>query len=214
MSMFKQENSRTTLNQIQKQKIMQIHQWNTADTITAVRMAASLFLLFLPPYSGWFFLAYTIAGLTDALDGWLARKTGTESEFGARLDSAADLLFFAAMLIRLFPVLLQALPAQLWCAAAGVFFFRVSAYCVAAVRFRRFAPLHTWLNKLTGGALFLLPYMLAASSGAAYSRALCALACASALEELMLQLSRQSCDEDAASILQRRAVRRNPGRTK
>ena len=63
-------------------------------------------------------------------------------------------------------------------------------------------------------ALFLLPYMLAASSGAAYSRALCALACASALEELMLQLSRESCDEDAASILQRRAVRRNPGRTK
>lgn len=193
---------------------MRNHELNAADAMTMLRIAGTVLLVFLRPLSAGFLLVYTLTGLTDALDGWLARRTGTASSFGARLDSAADLLFFAAMLIRLFPVLLQALPAQLWFTAAGVFLLRVSAYCVAAVRFRRFAPLHTWLNKLTGGALFLLPYMLAASSGAAYSRALCALACASALEELMLQLSRESCDEDAASILQRRAVRRNPVRTK
>ena len=41
---------------------------------------------------------YTFAGLTDVLDGWLARKTGRASEFGARLDSVADLLFYSVLL--------------------------------------------------------------------------------------------------------------------
>ena len=76
----------------------QVHPWNAADTITAVRMAASLILLIFPLRSAWFLAVYTLAGLTDALDGWLARKTGTVSEFGARLDSVADLLFYGVLL--------------------------------------------------------------------------------------------------------------------
>ena len=89
------------------------HKWNTADTITSVRIASSLFLLFLPLGSVGFLVVYTLTGLTDVLDGWLARKTGTASDFGARLDSAADLLFYAILLLRLFPVLWQLLPAAI-----------------------------------------------------------------------------------------------------
>ena len=75
----------------------QVHRWNIADTITSVRIAASLLLLFLPLHSVGFFAIYTLTGLSDALDGWLARKTGTASDFGARLDSIADLLFYAVL---------------------------------------------------------------------------------------------------------------------
>lgn len=46
-----------------------IHKWNAADTITSVRMAASLILLILPLHSARFLVVYTLAGLTDALDG-------------------------------------------------------------------------------------------------------------------------------------------------
>ena len=60
-----------------------------ADTITSMRMAATLLLLFLSWESILFFVIYTLAGLTDVLDGWVARKTGKASEFGARLDSIA-----------------------------------------------------------------------------------------------------------------------------
>lgn len=59
------------------------HKWNMADTVTTLRIAASVVLLFLPLPSAGFLGVYTLAGLTDALDGWLARKTGTASEFGA-----------------------------------------------------------------------------------------------------------------------------------
>ena len=190
------------------------HKWNIADTITATRIAGSLCLIFLPLGSPGFFAVYTLAGLTDALDGWLARKTGSASSFGARLDSIADLLFYAVVLVRLLPVLWAALPVQIWFAVAGILLLRLSAYSVAAVKYRRFASLHTWLNKLTGGAVFLLPYILAVSSGIAYSWALCVLAATASLEELLIHLSRESYDPDRKSLLPIRIGHGNWGSSK
>ena len=76
-----------------------------ADMITLVRIAGTMALIFLRPLSAIFYWIYTLAGVTDALDGWIARKTKTASEFGARLDSIADLFFYAVMLVRIFPIL-------------------------------------------------------------------------------------------------------------
>ena len=178
----------------------QNHKWNMADTITSARMVFSLFLLFIPPRFIGFFAVYTLAGLTDALDGWLARKTGTASEFGARLDSMADLLFYGVLLVRLFPVMRQALPVTIWYAVAVILIVRLAAYAVAAIRYHRFASLHTRLNKLTGGAVFLLPYMLALSTGITYSWMVCALAFAASLEELGIHLYRKEYRADRKSI--------------
>ena len=97
-----------------------VHKWNAADTVTILRMVGTLCLALLNPGTLWFFAVYTITGLTDVLDGWLARKTGTESDFGAKLDSIADLLFYTIMLIRLFPVVWEAFPAWIWYAVAGI----------------------------------------------------------------------------------------------
>jgi len=44
-------------------------------------------------------LLFTIAGITDWLDGYLARKWKTESRFGAFLDPVADKLLVATVLI-------------------------------------------------------------------------------------------------------------------
>lgn len=181
----------------------QVHKWNTADSLTLVRMAASLLLFFLPLRSVGFFVAYTLAGLTDALDGWLARKTGTASEFGARLDSMADLLFYGALLFRLFPVLWQTLPTDVWYAVAVILLVRLAAYITAAVKYHRFASLHTRLNKLTGAAVFLLPYVLAVSNGIIYCRAICILAFFASLEEWMIHLCQRDYRADKKSIFQK-----------
>jgi len=44
-------------------------------------------------------LLFLIAGLTDYLDGYVARKTGTESSLGALLDLLADKLLVCIVLI-------------------------------------------------------------------------------------------------------------------
>lgn len=168
--------------------MVQGHKWNAADTITSVRIAFSFILLLLPLRSAGFFAAYTVTGLTDVLDGWLARKTGTASQFGARLDSIADLLFYGVLLFRLFPVLWQTLPAAMWYVVAVIVLVRLAAYVAAAVRYRQFASLHTWLNKLTGVGVFLLPYVFVLSTGIVYSWVVCVLALAAAVEELTIHL--------------------------
>ena len=176
------------------------HKWNTADTVTSVRIACSFVLLKLPMSSPEFILIYTLVGLTDVLDGWLARKTGTASDFGAKLDSIADLLFYGVLLLRFLPTLWLALPRAVWYVVSAVLFVRVLAYTTAAVKYHRFASLHTWLNKLTGGAVFLLPYVFAVSDGVAYGWAVCFLALAAALEELTIHLSQKEYCADRKTI--------------
>ena len=185
-----------------KRNAAQVHKWNTADTITSVRIAASLFLLLLPLRSAGFLVVYTLTGLTDALDGWLARKTGTASDFGAKLDSIADLLFYAVLMLRLFPVMWQALPMSIWYAVAGIFLVRLTAYAAAAIKYHCFASLHTWLNKLTGIGVFLLPYGFTVSTGVGYSWAVCVLAFAASSEELAIHLCRKDLCADRKSIFQ------------
>lgn len=60
---------------------------NTANIITSSRILLSLILIFLPVFSPWFFAIYIAAGFSDMIDGTIARKTGSESSFGAKLDS-------------------------------------------------------------------------------------------------------------------------------
>lgn len=147
-------------------------------------------------------MAYTLISLTEALDGWLARKTGTVSDFGAKLDSIADLLFYGAVLIRLLTALCQELPRKIWHAVTGILFMRMAAYCTAAIKYHCFASLYTWLNKLIGAAVFLLPYILTFSSSIAYCRVICALVFAASLEELAIHLYRERYCADIRSIFQ------------
>lgn len=130
------------------------HRLTAADILTLLRMVGTALLAALKPLSGGFFFLYALTGVTDVLDGWIARKTNTESDFGARLDSAADLLFYAVMLLRVFPALWQALPGSIWYAVAFIVLVRLAAYLTAAVKYRRFASLHTYLNKFTGFCRF------------------------------------------------------------
>lgn len=185
-----------------KRNVTKAHKWNTADTVTSVRIAASFFLLFLPLRSAGFLAVYTLAGLTDALDGRLARKTGTACEFGARLDSIADLLFYGIVLFRLTPVLWREMSAAILYAVAVILLVRTAACAVAAIKYRRFAFLHTRLNKLTGAALFLLPYILVISAGIVYCWSVCILAFASSLEELAIHLCRSEYRADRKSIFE------------
>lgn len=164
------------------------HKLNTADIITLIRMAGTLLLLVVEPLTSSFFWLYGLTGVTDALDGWIARKTNTASDFGAKLDSAADLLFYAVMLLRLFPTLWILLPRQIWYVVAVIVMVRLSAYLVAAVKYRCFASLHTKMNKLTGLAVFLLPFFLATQFHIAYCWAVCVIGAVSSAQELLIHL--------------------------
>ena len=178
-----------------KQKI------NLPNALTALRILATACLLLLRPNSFWFILIYTFGGVTDVLDGYIARKTGQTTELGAKLDSAADLAYYTVMLLRIFPVLWERLPRQIWLLVAAALVIRLCAYIVAAVKYRRFAAQHTWLNKATGMMVFSVPYLIATPVGVGFCWGICAVSILASAEELLLHLLAREYDIRIKSIL-------------
>jgi len=128
------------------------------NCITFLRIIGTAALLFLEPFSAVFYVVYTVSGFTDVLDGFIARTTKTVTRLGSKLDSAADLMFYAMMLIKILPALWAVLPWQIWIVVGAVCAIRIAADTIGAFKFHQFVSLHTILNKLTGFCVFCVPY--------------------------------------------------------
>ena len=91
-------------------------------------------------------------------DGTVARKTGTVSDFGAKLDTAADFIMAVVCLIKLIPVLDIPIWLIIWIAVIAL--IKVISIISGYVKRREFVAAHTVMNKVTGIILFLLPFTL------------------------------------------------------
>ncbi len=131
-----------------------------ANIITSLRIVGTAVLLFIAPFTKEFFIIYSLTGFTDAIDGTIARKTNTQSPFGAKLDSVADLLLYGVMLFKIFPVLLGILPQYIWVIFGMVVLIRILTYLYTAIRHHKFMSNHTYLNKIMGFFAFMLPYFV------------------------------------------------------
>lgn len=129
-----------------------------ANLITAIRILCSVVLLFCAALSPWFYALYITAGVSDMVDGWVARKTNTVSEFGSKLDTVADILFVVVCLVKLLPVL--HLPVWIYVWVGIIACIKVFNIVYSYVVRKQFLSDHSILNKVTGAMLFLLPLTL------------------------------------------------------
>ncbi|KWW32502.1 MAG: CDP-diacylglycerol--glycerol-3-phosphate 3-phosphatidyltransferase [bacterium F083] len=126
------------------------------NLLSSLRIVLCLPLLLVDAMTVPFWVLYLIAGITDILDGFLARQWGVESKFGARLDSLADFLFVLAVGYKLFPWL--KLPATLWMMIGLIALIKVvNAISSFVMKHRQGQSLflHTKANKLIGFLLFV-----------------------------------------------------------
>lgn len=162
---------------------------NIPNFITSLRILGTFCIIFLSPMKVPFLIVYTATGITDVLDGLIARLTKSTSDFGARLDSIADLLFYTVMLMKLMPMLLDILPSYIWIIASVILALRIISYIISAIRFHRFASHHTILNKITGFLVFAIPYFLYFQFFTVYCLAVCVLGILSTVEDLYIHIS-------------------------
>lgn len=170
------------------------------NLITSLRIIGAIGLIFTEQLSPLFFVIYTLAGLSDALDGWIARSTHTTSKAGAVLDSIADLLFYAVMVLKIFPTLWEVLPRVIWFGVLFVLLLRLVSYLVAGIKFRKFAALHTYMNKVTGMLVFLIPYMILLPVGTAYCWFSCGVGILASVEELLIHILRKEYSGEVKTI--------------
>ena len=126
-----------------------------ANIITGSRIVLSLMLLFISLTSAWFYALYLLCGLSDMIDGTVARKTKSASEFGARLDTVSDFVFMIVAFIKFVPHL--HIPVWLWMWIGVIAMIKLGNAAWGFVRTKKLISPHTILNKVAGMLLFLLP---------------------------------------------------------
>lgn len=159
---------------------------NLPNLITLSRLVSAILLMPICAFSQAFFAIYTYCGISDILDGALARKLHCNDEFGARLDSIADILFYAVTAFKILPVLCSKLTPSIWYIVIATVIIRIISYTVAAIKYRRFASLHTYMNKLTGFLVFTVPYILFLPFAESACMIISVVAVLAAMEELII----------------------------
>ena len=152
-----------------------------ANIITSCRILGSIGLLFCPVFSDGFYVLYLFCGLTDMVDGSIARKTGAVSSFGARLDTVADFLFVIASFVKLVPVI--RIPVWIWGWAAVIAMGKLVTLFWGFTQMKQMPSLHTIANKATGLCLFLLPLTMSFVDLRYTAPVVCAIATIAAIQE-------------------------------
>ena len=141
--------------------------WTVPNLLSALRLAGvPLFLYWVlhePYHDGWAIWLLIAAGISDYLDGKIARKYGQFSRLGQLLDPAADRLYILATLLAL--VARDGLP--LWWALALIGRDVVLAGTLPVLKRAGYGPLpvHFLGKAATFNLLYAFPMLLAALPG-------------------------------------------------
>lgn len=171
---------------------------NLANIVTASRMVLAAALFLTPVFSTGFWICYLCGGLSDLLDGPIARMLKQTSSAGARLDSIADLAFAVAIAAAVIKNV--ALPEWIWLLAALTVLLRCAGYGIGFYKYRAFSALHTYMNKAAGALIFAFPLLFTLLGLETAGAILCLTALISALEELAITVKSKELRRDCKGL--------------
>ena len=128
------------------------------NIITLSRIPMAVALPFVQSSPAIFWTLYLLCGLSDILDGAVARLTGTVSRPGERLDTLADIVFVAVWMVLFIPAI--NVGRWLWIWIGIIAFIKVVNVISGLALKKGFVAKHTPANKATGILLFLLPMIV------------------------------------------------------
>ncbi len=171
---------------------------SVANFISSARILLTFTLALTKPLSATFIIIYIFCGVSDMLDGYIARKTGTTSRLGEKLDSFADFIMITVLIIILYPIVNPTVQILIWVILIGM--IRLISVVVVFVKYKTFGMLHTYGNKITGFMLFLFPLVLTVIRSNTLMNILCIAATVSAIEELAIDLLSNDFQANKKSI--------------
>lgn len=173
--------------------------FSAADLLSLSRIPLSLLLFAVEPLSLEFLAIYSLCGLTDILDGYVARMTGTSTAYGRSLDSLADAWLAVILLLCLIPHLEWEAWMVVWISAIAA--VRLVALGAGTGRFGTPAFMHTYLNKTAGVFLALSPFLLVLLGLMPAVVLVCGVTSVSALEYLYINCSAKDFDPELKTVL-------------
>ncbi|WP_442908855.1 CDP-alcohol phosphatidyltransferase family protein [Intestinibacter sp.] len=167
------------------------------NLLSLARIILSLFLIFLYPMKLYFLLVYIFCGITDILDGFIARKINATSELGSKLDSFADMIIIFVILFKFIPIMNLNLFMIVWLICVTI----LKSLCILVVfiRFNQFGMVHTYMNKITGSLIFIYPILNYFTSSKFYIFIIFIFASITAIEEILIDFTMKSLELDKKS---------------
>ena len=129
-----------------------------ANIISFTRIIAGAFLYLFNSINGGFIAIYIICGITDLVDGRVARKLGTTSALGAALDTVGDIVTYMALVKIL--IMQKMIPFWIVMWMLGVAAIHLIAGIVSLVKVKKFFIVHSLFGKILGGSIFVLPFAM------------------------------------------------------
>ena len=172
--------------------------FKAANAVTLSRglLIAPIFGLLLAGRTTGALAVYLVAALTDLVDGWLARRQGQSSAFGAQLDAVVDNVFSVAILGFLVLAYPQLVSRQ-WLACAILFGGPLAYLAVSWAMTQRLMMFHVWSAKLGAVLLFSLWPAIAVTGWEGWLWVSAAVVGLSRLEQVVL-IARGGRDLEAA----------------
>lgn len=136
--------------------------WTIPNLLSIFRILAAPFLLL----SGWLGMPaffFTLLGMmlfSDVLDGFIARRVGQTSEFGARLDSYGDILTYLCAPLAAWWLWPDIIHQELYYIIAAIIIYIFPVF-FTLIKFGKLASYHTWITKISAvimsaGVVYLL----------------------------------------------------------
>lgn len=159
------------------------------NLLTGFRFVAAPFLLWQAwqGYSLAFMVLLAVCFLTDILDGLVARLTGQVSEFGAILDSWADVIIYLTISICcwwLWPDVVQRERVYVGMVVASCLLPAIAGFS----KFGCFTSYHTWAVKIAAASMGLTLYLLFLGGSVWPFRVAAVICLLAAVEEIALTL--------------------------
>ena len=120
---------------------------NIPNILSLSRIVLSFGMFFVAQKPRVLFWVIVVCSITDALDGFLARRLHCESDLGARLDSLGDLLFFSALVLYVVRYQMDAIQKYLL-GIYAIFLIKTISLVVCTIKNHTTYSLHTYGNKL------------------------------------------------------------------
>jgi len=125
------------------------------NILSVSRIFLSLSLLFLPNMlSVHFILIYILCGITDIADGYFARMLKSMSVIGAKLDTIADMVFYAIIAYFILWHMNMRYQLILVISMSLVVLIRVINMIITKKKFFKWNVIHTTGNKITGSIIY------------------------------------------------------------
>lgn len=169
------------------------------NILSILRIIVSVSIFFAEGNTVLLLMVIALIGITDLLDGYIARKYKAVSDLGARLDSLADVVFFVSIVVYFVLYESDVITHYAYFFIA-IFAVRIGTLVISYVKNKRLYYLHTIGNKVTGVSIFIMIFLFFLLGFKELFYICLVLSLFSSIEEMLIMLLGKAPDPDVRSL--------------